>query len=48
MDFHLDTLLNLPDVTVESCLYQDNEVVARCRWLFEKPASGATILDCDF
>lgn len=33
MDFHLDTLLNLPDVTVESCIYQDDEVYLILRFL---------------
>jgi hypothetical protein len=26
MDFHLDTVLNFPNVTVESCTQQSNEV----------------------
>ena len=36
MDFHLDTLLNLPDVMVESCIYQDNEVYFGLRFLTEE------------
>ena len=36
MDFHLDTLLNLPDITVESCTYQDQEVYLKLRFLTEK------------
>ena len=36
MDFHLDTLLNLPDITVESCTYQDVQVCLRLRFLTEK------------
>lgn len=35
MDFHLDTLLNLPDVTGESCIYQDDEVYLILRSLTE-------------
>ena len=35
MDFHLDILLNLPSVTVESCIYQDNEVNLILRFLTE-------------
>ena len=35
MNFHLDTLLNLPSVTVESCIYQDHEVYFRLRFLTE-------------
>lgn len=33
MDFHLDTLLNLPDITVESCTHQDNETYLRLQFL---------------
>ncbi len=36
MDFHLDTLLNLPHTTVESCIYQDNQVVLKLRLLNEQ------------
>lgn len=36
MDFHLDTLLNLPYTTVESCLYQEQQVVMKLRFLLEK------------
>ena len=36
MDFHLDTLLNLPDTTVESCIYQDKEAYLELRFLNEK------------
>ena len=36
MDFHLDTLLNLPDITVESCTYQDEEVYLKLRFFTEK------------
>jgi transposase len=35
MDFHLDTLLNLPNVTVESCIYQNDEVYLILRFLTE-------------
>ena len=35
MDFHLDILLNLPNVTVESCIYQDDEVNLILRFLTE-------------
>lgn len=35
MDFHLDTLLNLPDISVESCIYQDDEVYLILRFLPE-------------
>lgn len=35
MDFHLDTLLNLPSVTVESCIYQDKEVYLILQFLTE-------------
>jgi transposase len=33
MDIHLDTLLKLPNVTVESCTQQDNEVYLKLRFL---------------
>ena len=33
MDFHLDTLLNLPNTTVESCTRQSNEVFLKLRFL---------------
>lgn len=36
MDFHLDTLLNLPDITVESCTYQDEQVYLRLRFFTNK------------
>lgn len=36
MDFHLDTLLNLPNVTVESCIYQNDEVYLILRFLIER------------
>lgn len=36
MDFHLDTLLQLPNVTVESCTYQPNEVYLKLRFLTEQ------------
>ena len=36
MDVHLDTLLNLPNITVESCIYQDNEVYLILRFLTEE------------
>ena len=36
MDFHLDTLLNLPDTTVESCLHQEQQVAMKLRFLVEK------------
>jgi transposase len=35
MDFHLDTLLNFPNVTVESCTQQSNEVYLKLRLLNE-------------
>ncbi|MBD2309814.1 transposase family protein [Chroococcidiopsis sp. FACHB-1243] len=35
MDLHLDTLLNLPNVTVESCTQQPNEVYLKLRFLTE-------------
>jgi hypothetical protein len=36
MDFHLDTLLNFPSVTVESCTQQSNEVYLKLRLLNEE------------
>ena len=36
MDFHLDTLLNLPNITVESCTYQGKQVYLGLRFLTEK------------
>ena len=36
MDFHLDTLLNFPNVTIESCLQQSNEVYLKLRFLNEE------------
>lgn len=36
MDFHLDTLLNLPNTTVENCTYQDNEAYLGLRFLTEE------------
>lgn len=36
MDFHLDSLLNLPNITVESCTHQDEQVYLRLRFLTEK------------
>lgn len=36
MDFHLDTLLNFPNVTVESCTQQSNEVHLKLRFLNEE------------
>jgi transposase len=36
MDFHLDTLLNFPNVTVESCTQQSNEVYLKLRLLNEE------------
>ncbi len=36
MDFHLDTLLNLPNITVESCTHQERQVDLRLRFLTEK------------
>jgi transposase len=36
MDFHLDTLLNLPSVTVESCIYRNDEVYLILRFLMER------------
>ncbi len=35
MNFHLDTLLNLPSVTVETCSYQEDEVYLQLRVLAE-------------
>lgn len=35
MDLHLDRLLNLPNVTVESCTQQPNEVYLKLRFLTE-------------
>ncbi len=35
MNFHLDTLLNLPSVTVETCSYQEDEVYLQLRVLIE-------------
>jgi transposase len=36
MDIHLDTLLNLPHATVESCTRQDNEVFLKLHLLNEE------------
>ncbi len=36
MDFHLDALLNFPNVTVESCTRQSNEVYLKLRFLMEQ------------
>jgi transposase len=36
MDFHLDTLLKLPNVTVESCIQQPNEVYLKLHFLSEE------------
>jgi transposase len=36
MDFHLDRLLNLPDVTVESCTQVESEVFLKLRFLKEE------------
>lgn len=36
MDFHLDTLLNFPNVTVESCTQQSSEVHLKLRFLNEE------------
>lgn len=36
MDFHLDSLLQLPHVTVESCVQQPNEVCLKLRLLNEE------------
>jgi len=35
MDFHLDKLLNLPDVTVQTCLHQEDHVRLKLRFLSE-------------
>ena len=36
MDFHLDRLLNFPNITVESCIQQPNEVYLKLRFLNEE------------
>lgn len=36
MDFYFDTLLNLPNVTVESCTQQGQQIVLKLRFLNEK------------
>ena len=36
MDFHLDALLNLPYITVESCLQQEQGVLLKLRCLNER------------
>lgn len=36
MDIHLDTLLNFPNITVESCTQQSNEVYLKLRLLNEE------------
>ncbi len=36
MDIHLDTLLKLPNATVESCTGQDNEAYLKLRLLNEE------------
>lgn len=36
MDWHLDILLNLPNVTIETCCHQENEVVLKLRFLTEQ------------
>lgn len=36
MDFYLDTLLNFPNVTVQSCVQQSNEVYLKLHFLNEK------------
>lgn len=36
MDFHLDRLLNFPNVTVESCIQQTNEVYLKLSFLNEE------------
>ena len=38
MNFYLDSLLNLPDVTVESCVHQPGEVHLKLRLLKDKAA----------
>jgi hypothetical protein len=35
MNFHLDTLLNLPSITVETCSYYEDEVYLQLRVLAE-------------
>jgi len=35
MDFYLDTLLNLPDLTVESCTQEEQQVFLKLRFLNE-------------
>jgi len=35
MDFHLDTLLNLPNLTVESCTQQQKQVFLKLQFLTE-------------
>ena len=35
MDFHLDILLNLPNLTVESCTQEEKEVFLKLRFLSE-------------
>ncbi|WP_202895952.1 transposase family protein [Iningainema tapete] len=45
MDFHLDALLDLPFVTVESCRYHDDEVYLILKFLKEEsscPHCGST------
>jgi transposase len=36
MDFHLDTLLQLPNVTDDSCTHQPTEVYLKLRFLTEE------------
>jgi hypothetical protein len=36
MDIHLDSLLNLPNATVESCTQQDNEAYLKLRLFNEE------------
>lgn len=43
MDIHLDTLLKLPNATVESCTQQDNEAYLKLRLLNEE----ASCLQCE-
>jgi transposase len=43
MSFHLDNLLNIPGVTVETCSYQNNEVYLTLRLLSE----GCTCPHCE-
>lgn len=38
MNLHLDTLLKLPNITVESCVHQENEVYLNLRFLSETAA----------